>query len=257
MEERSSRPPLERSLQRRRLLSSNQLFRSISQCRMSADQPADEVAGDTVVEEAVAASFDVTAEEIRPTSADNVDLIIEQVIAETAQMGPAEEDPEVDASADGGQPDDTTEEKQWFDLPYEDIMAQMDADRPVVTPSDTDEEVETMDVGTDGGDQQVQIFVEEPEDMEISDDEQSVDERIDADEAMSLEDILFSIPVDVPLPSAAVDIMKIVLGQTVYIPGVDEGDWYKASLPKIHPEEKGKEPLQLKDPAKGKPPQEH
>ncbi|KZV31892.1 hypothetical protein F511_35467 [Dorcoceras hygrometricum] len=202
-----------------------------------ADQPADEVASDTVVEEAVAASVDVTAEEIRPTSADDVDLIIEQVIAETAQMGPAEEDPEVDASADGGQPDDTTEEKQWFDLPYEDIMAQMDADRPVVTPSDTDEEVETMDVGTDGGDQQVQIFVEEPEDVEISDDEQSVDERIDADEAMSLEDILFSIPVDVPLPSA--------------------GDWYKASLPKINPEEKGKEPLQLKDPAKGKPPQEH
>ncbi|KZV50803.1 hypothetical protein F511_16122 [Dorcoceras hygrometricum] len=206
-----------------------------------ADQPTEEVTGDTVVEEEVAASVDVTAEEIRPTSADDVDLIIEQVIAETSQMGPAEEDPEVDASADGGQPDDTTEEKQWFDLPYEDIMAQMDADRPVVTPSDTDEEVETMDVGTDGGDQQVHIFVEEPEDVEISDDEQSLDERIDEDEAMSLEDILFSIPVDIPLPSA----------------GVDEGDWYKASLPKIHPEEKGKEPLQLKYPAKGKPPQEH
>ncbi|KZV49498.1 hypothetical protein F511_15202 [Dorcoceras hygrometricum] len=39
--------------------------------------------------------------------------------------------------------------------------------------------------------------------------------------------------------------------------GVDEGDWYKARLPKIHPEENGKEPLQLKDPAKGKPPREH
>ncbi|KZV46588.1 hypothetical protein F511_40660 [Dorcoceras hygrometricum] len=74
---------------------------------------------------------------------------------------------------------------------------------------------------------------------------------------MSLEDILMSIPVEVPLPSTGVEITKIVLGQTVYIPGVDEGDWYKASLPKIHPEEKGKEPLQLKNPAKGKPPQEH
>ncbi|KZV36035.1 Brassinosteroid signaling positive regulator-related protein [Dorcoceras hygrometricum] len=180
-----------------------------------------------------------------------------QVIAETAQMGPAEEDLKVDASADGGQQDDTNEEKQWFDLRYEDIMAQMDADRPVVTPSDTDEEVETMDVGTVGGDQQVQIFVKEPEDEKISDDEQSVDEGIDADEAMSLEDILLSIPVDVPLPLAGVEITKIVLGQTVYIPGVDEGDWYNARLPKIHPEEKGKEPLQLKDPAKGKPPLEH
>ncbi|KZV40514.1 hypothetical protein F511_39973 [Dorcoceras hygrometricum] len=203
----------------------------VAEDEIHADQPADEFAGDTVVEEAVAASVDVTAEnvdeqmaepsadvetiveefaepavevtaeEIRPTSADDVDLIIEQVITETAQMGPP----------------DAAEERPWFDLPYEDIMVQMDADRPVVTPSDTDEEVETMDVGTDGGDQQVQIFVEEPEDVEISDDEQS----------------------------------------TVYILGVDEGDWYKASLPKIHPGEKGKEPLQLKDPDKGKPPQEH
>ncbi|KZV54869.1 hypothetical protein F511_37774 [Dorcoceras hygrometricum] len=127
-----------------------------------------------------------------------------------------------------------------------------------VTPSDTDEEVETMDVGTDGGDQQVQTFVEELEDEEMSgDDEQSVAEMIDADEAMSLEDILYSIPVDVPLPSAGVEITKITLGKEIKIPGVDERTWYLASLPQIPVDDKGKEPLMQKDQIKGKPPQEH
>ncbi|KZV52314.1 hypothetical protein F511_38252 [Dorcoceras hygrometricum] len=40
-----------------------------------------------------------------------------------------------------------------------------DAERPVVTASDTDEDVETMDVGAAGGDQQVQFSEEEPEDV--------------------------------------------------------------------------------------------
>ncbi|KZV32159.1 hypothetical protein F511_19380 [Dorcoceras hygrometricum] len=141
-----------------------------------------------------------------PSTTDDVDDIIQQVLTETAQLEPTDEgdpvdEPDVSGAHVEDQPAGPAAEKQWFDLPYEDIMAQMDADRPVVSPSDTDE------------------YVEEPEDVEISDDEHSVD--------------------------------------TVYIPGVDEGDWYKASLPKIHPEEKGKEPLQLKDPAKGKPPQEN
>ncbi|KZV43931.1 hypothetical protein F511_34190 [Dorcoceras hygrometricum] len=38
---------------------------------------------------------------------------------------------------------------------------------------------------------------------------------------------------------------------------VDEKTWYLASLPKISVDDKGKEPLQLIDPIKGKPPQEH
>ncbi|KZV18338.1 hypothetical protein F511_23936 [Dorcoceras hygrometricum] len=54
--------------------------------------------------------------------------------------------------------------------------------------------------------------------------------------------------VDVPLPSAGVEITKITLGQSIKIPGVDERTWYLASLPKIKPEEKGKKPLQEKDP---------
>ncbi|KZV29361.1 hypothetical protein F511_30852 [Dorcoceras hygrometricum] len=44
-------------------------------------------------------------------------------------------------------------EPHWFDLPYDDLIAKWDAERPVVTASDTDEDVETMDVGAAGGDQ--------------------------------------------------------------------------------------------------------
>ncbi|KZV17464.1 hypothetical protein F511_41320 [Dorcoceras hygrometricum] len=145
------------------------------------------------------------------------------VIADTAQMAPDAEDHGVGAPDVEDQPAGTTVgEKQWFDLPYEDIFAQMDADRPVVTPSDTDEEMETIGAGTGVGDQQLHSFVtadsrtdaaadyflEEPEEVEMSDDEKSVDERFDADEAMSL-------------------------------------------LPQIPVDDKGKEPLMEKDPVKG------
>ncbi|KZV17127.1 hypothetical protein F511_22245 [Dorcoceras hygrometricum] len=56
-------------------------------------------------------------------------------------------------------------EPHWFDLPYDDLIARWDAERPVVTASDTNEEEGTMDVGAAGGDQQVQFSVEEPEEI--------------------------------------------------------------------------------------------
>ncbi|KZV55047.1 hypothetical protein F511_11815 [Dorcoceras hygrometricum] len=229
------------------------------------EQPADEVAGETIVKEFDEPAVETTAEEIRTTSADDVDIITKQVIADTAQMGPDAEDHGVGAPDIEDQPAGTTVgEKQWFDLPNEYIFAQMDADRPVVTPSDTDEEMETIGAGTGVGDQQLHCFVTADsrtvaaadyfvEEVEMSDDEQSVDESIDADESMSLEDILLSIPVDVPLPSAGVDITKIILGKDIKIPGVDERTWYLASLPQIPVDDKGKEPLMEKDPVKGNP----
>ncbi|KZV57753.1 hypothetical protein F511_28832 [Dorcoceras hygrometricum] len=126
-----------------------------------------------------------------------------------------------------------TDERHWFDLPYDDLIARWDAERPVVTASDTVEDVETMDVGAAGGDQQVQFSEEEPEDVEMNDDKQSVDELIDADEKMSLEDILITIPVDVQLPSAGIEITKITMGKEIKIPGIDERTRYLASLPQI------------------------
>ncbi|KZV51351.1 auxin response factor 19-like [Dorcoceras hygrometricum] len=165
------------------------------------------------------------------------------------------------ATTDGeDQPAETAEERQWFDLPYEDIMAQLDAERPVVTASDIDEEMEQVDVFTEISvrDQQVQTFVEDPADEEMScDGEQAVDERIDADEAMSLEDIILSIPIDVPLPSTGVEITKITMGKEIKIPGVDERTWHLASLPRIKVDDKGKEPLKQKDSIKGRPHLEH
>ncbi|KZV27685.1 hypothetical protein F511_42055 [Dorcoceras hygrometricum] len=70
----------------------------------------------------VAEPLDV--EEPRCSSADAVDLIIQQVLDETRAA---------DAPADTAQPA-VTEEKLWFDLPYDDLVKQWEAERPVVRP---------------------------------------------------------------------------------------------------------------------------
>ncbi|KZV53982.1 hypothetical protein F511_40018 [Dorcoceras hygrometricum] len=242
-----------------------------SEDEIPADPPADEVAGETAdVEAADEVSNDEPAAgdatrinepttqpavtefvNEEPSTADDVDIIIEQVLADTAQISVDEEEQVVRTLGEGNQPAGTAKEPQWFDLPYVDLIARWDAERPVVTASDTDEEEETMDVGAAGGDQQVQFSVEEPEGMEMS------DELIDADEKMSLDEILLTIPAELTLPSAAWEVTKITIGTEIKIPGVDEKTWYLASLPQIPVDAKGKEPLQFKDPIKGKPPQEH
>ncbi|KZV16157.1 dystroglycan-like [Dorcoceras hygrometricum] len=131
----------------------------------------------------VAEPLDV--EEPRCSSADAVDLIIQQVLDETRAA---------DAPADTAQPA-VSEEKHWFDLPYEDLVARWEAERPVVTASDTDEDVATVDVAPADGDQQVQEFVA-PISAEVP---------LSADEKMSLDDILLTIPVDIPLPSSCME----------------------------------------------------
>ncbi|KZV35880.1 hypothetical protein F511_36729 [Dorcoceras hygrometricum] len=166
----------------------------------------------------VAPSVEVPAEETRCSSADDMDVIIQQVIEETR---------EVDASADRHEPA-ATEERHWFDLPYEDLIEKWAAERPVVTASDTDEEDVPMDVGT-----------------------------ADEDQQKSLEDILLEIPVDVPLPSTGMEITKIVMGQEMKIPGVTEKTWFLSSLPQIPVDHNGKEILVEKDPIQGNPAQEH
>ncbi|KZV48606.1 hypothetical protein F511_27209 [Dorcoceras hygrometricum] len=66
-----------------------------------------------------------------------------------------------------------------------------------------------------------------------------------------------AIPVDVPLPSAGMEITKIVMGKTIKIPGVTEKTWFLNSLPRIPANDKGKEILVEKNPIKGNPDQEH
>ncbi|KZV16962.1 scopoletin glucosyltransferase-like [Dorcoceras hygrometricum] len=191
----------------------------------AVEQPADV---ETIVEAFDESSVEGTAEEIRPPSTDDVDNIIEQVLTETVHFEADEEDNGVGTSDVGDQPAGAADDSvPWNNLPYEVLIAR-DSERVFETASDTDdEEMETIDVG----DQQLQTvdaavsradaaadyFVEEP----VEETETEAGE-LSADEAKSIEDILMTIPVDVPLPSAGVEITKITLGKDIKIPGVDE-----------------------------------
>ncbi|KZV35448.1 splicing factor 3B subunit 1-like [Dorcoceras hygrometricum] len=74
------------------------------------------------------------------------------------------------------------------------------------------------------------------------------------EESMSIEDILKQIPEEMMLPSVTVaEITRIKFGLGIEIPGVNEGDWYKASLPRIATSDKGKAPFVAKDEIKGHP----
>ncbi|KZV48230.1 hypothetical protein F511_43972 [Dorcoceras hygrometricum] len=193
------------------------------------------VAAEALPIQQVAESLDV--EEPRCSSADAVDLIIQQVLNETRAA---------DAPADIAQPA-VAEEKHWFDLPYEDLVKQWEAERPVVTASDTEEDIATLDVAPADGDQQVQEFVA-PISAEVT---------LSTDEQMSLDDILLTIPVDIPLPSSSMEITKIAMGKSVKIPGVTKWTWFLKSLPRIPADDKGKQILVEKDPVKGNPAKEH
>ncbi|KZV38814.1 hypothetical protein F511_32696 [Dorcoceras hygrometricum] len=177
-------------------------------------------------------------EEPRCSSADAVDLIIQQVLDETR----ADEAP-----ADTTEPA-VTEKKNWFDLPYEDIVKQWEAENPVVTASDTeDEDVATADVAPADPVQQVEEIV-----MPLS-----AEEELSEDEKTSLDDILLSIPVDIPLPSTCMEVTQIKMGQMIKIPGVTKWTWFLKQLPSIPADDKGKELLVEKDPVRGNPVKEH
>ncbi|KZV43958.1 hypothetical protein F511_22609 [Dorcoceras hygrometricum] len=91
---------------------------------------------------------------------------------------------------------------------------------------------------------------------EFSEDTEAKAVEKSADEAMYIDDIFMYIPAEVRLPSAGVKITKIIFGGTIHIPGVDKWSWYKASIPKIPEDDKGKELLIEKDPVKGNPVEE-
>ncbi|KZV57462.1 hypothetical protein F511_32853 [Dorcoceras hygrometricum] len=194
-----------------------------------------EVAEEAIPIQQVAEPLDV--EEPRCSSADAVDLIIQQVLDETRAA---------DAPADIAQPA-VTEEKNWFYLPYDDLVKQWEAERPVVTASDTEDEIATVDVAPAVGVQQVEEFVAPI----------SAEDTLSADEQMSLDDILLTIPVDIPLPSTCMEVTKITMGKSVKIPGVSKWTWFLQSLPRIPVNDKGKQILVEKDPVKGNPAKEH
>ncbi|KZV38356.1 hypothetical protein F511_22105 [Dorcoceras hygrometricum] len=163
-----------------------------------------------------------TSEELRTTSADDVDIIIDQVIAETAQLEMDEGEPDVSKTDVGAQETHRADETdQWFNLSYEELYS---TDIPVETASDTDEDIEIVYFGTAVGDQKLQTLAEN---------ERSADASA------------------VYIATEPVDIVEMAADE--HSVRVDEGNWYKASLPKIPATDKGKAPLQIKDPIKGKP----
>ncbi|KZV16424.1 dystroglycan-like [Dorcoceras hygrometricum] len=197
---------------------------------------------ETSVRECFEPAVEVPAEEKRCSSADDVDFIIQQdpsAIDETSVRECFE--PAVEVLAE-----ETSE--TLVRSSYEDLIEKWAAERPVVSASDTDEEDVPMDVGTADGDQHVQCLEEK---SAVNDD------LLNADEQMSLDDIILTIPVDVPLPSSSMDITKIVMGNEIKIPGVTERTWFQSSLPSIPADHKGKTILVEKDPIKGNPTQEH
>ncbi|KZV51333.1 chromosome condensation complex protein [Dorcoceras hygrometricum] len=153
---------------------------------------------------------------------------------------------EADAPADIAQPA-VTEEKHWFDLPYGDLVKQWEAERPVVTASDTEEDIAIVVVAPAVEVQQVEESVAPI----------SVVEMLSADEQMSLDDILLTIPVDIPLPSTCMEVTKITMGKSIKIPGINKWTWFLKSLPSIPAGDKGKDILVEKDPVKGNPVKEH
>ncbi|KZV42976.1 dystroglycan-like [Dorcoceras hygrometricum] len=188
-------------------------------------------------------------------NADDVDHIILQVLSETAQSV-------------------STAEVPWFVLPF--IRADRDTERVIETASDSANamaiEVESQDlpavrdsVVSTVGEQEIPAFGEQlmgsndelSADTEAETVEKSVDEFFDDDETRSLEDIMLSIPLDISLPSASMEITKIQMGKEIKIPEINERTWFLNSLPKISADNKGKAILVEKDPMKGNPAQEH
>ncbi|KZV49209.1 hypothetical protein F511_40602 [Dorcoceras hygrometricum] len=117
------------------------------------------------------------------------------------------------------------------------LLIMLRNDSPVVTPSDIDEEEETIDVGAAGGDQQVQFSTEGTTD----------------DELLSIEEHQARIPFNASLPSTlAPTITPIRFGQGIEFREVDA---YKASLPQIDASDKGKGIL-VEDDVQGHPARE-
>ncbi|KZV56811.1 dystroglycan-like [Dorcoceras hygrometricum] len=84
-----------------------------------------------------------TAEEPVEQPAAEEDISADQPVDKvTGVVGVEEVAAEIDASADRDKPADTNEERQWFDISHEELIAKWAAERLFATPDDTDEEIE-------------------------------------------------------------------------------------------------------------------
>ncbi|KZV07169.1 hypothetical protein F511_45349 [Dorcoceras hygrometricum] len=190
--------------------------------RMLVLEAEDEIVDDQPAAEAATGMLEPVIENEQAVDQPAVGtVLVEPVVEKSPVVEPAVEIPEADTAVD-----------RMFVEPVVDSVSGSVSEQAVATvvnegPSTTDDVddiiqqvlTETAQLETtDEGDP----VDESDEEMELDVEEQS------ADEAMSLEDILMSIPVEVPLPYAGVDITKITMGKEIKIPGVDEWTWYLA-----------------------------
>ncbi|KZV45863.1 hypothetical protein F511_30181 [Dorcoceras hygrometricum] len=150
-----------------------------------------------------------------------------------------------------GSADEIVEEETCLEKQREEPTADVVVNEPVVV-TFVEKEKETSGDDLDSIIQQIledtaQFEVDRMIDVENDPDE----ERRTDDEFITLEEILSTIPAGCSLPSTTGEVTKIQLAKSIQFRVVDEGDWYKASLPKISSAEKGKAPLHEKDPIKG------
>ncbi|KZV27491.1 hypothetical protein F511_24763 [Dorcoceras hygrometricum] len=211
----------------------------------SADEIVEEetAVGGTAEKDSVPARADIVDKEI--STADDVDNIIEQIIAETAQFETDVGGSNIGETNFGVQAVQRADEMEhWFNISYEEFVAR-EADSMVESGSDTDEEiVAAKATGTDTVMGAADLV--DTEELSLAKDVATMMESEDTG----------SIPVDVMLPSVtAAEITRIKFAPCIKISGVHEGDWYKASLPQISTSEKGKAPL-VKDTIKGHPARE-
>ncbi|KZV35247.1 hypothetical protein F511_43157 [Dorcoceras hygrometricum] len=189
----------------------------------------------------------VVEQQRKKTNADDVDNIIDQVISKTEQMEIDMEEPSITISDDIVVEDTerSTADDDMSGLKQPSKIIEMVKENE----SEKDKEIEpvyfslakSVATMTDSEDTEPLIKVLELNDKSKSD-----------EESISIEDILKKIPMDMMLPSAtATEITRIKVGLGIEISGVNEGDWYKASLTRIATSEKGKASLVSEDEIKG------
>ncbi|KZV46811.1 rho GTPase-activating protein 1-like [Dorcoceras hygrometricum] len=175
---------------------------------------------------------------------DDVDTIIEKILADTAQM-----ETDVGETDVEGQVEKRSGETERVINVIVDEFSALDfhvftneAEQLVETGSDTEDETETA-------------MKEELEPLSKVL-ETSVSPTPD-DESLSIEEHLAQIPDGMMLPSiTAVEPTKIKFCSGIEIRGVEAGDLYKTNLPKIAATDKGKKPLEEPDTVKGHPARE-
>ncbi|KZV52842.1 hypothetical protein F511_37456 [Dorcoceras hygrometricum] len=208
--------------------------------------------------------------ELEITGVDDIEKIVEQPPKRKLRLGPGSDDEtetvENEPTVEEPVLDTSAETAKLFELEItgvddiEKIVEQQDKE---LTADDVDTIIEKILADTT----QMESGVVEPKVAEEiatgTDIEEQVEQRSEditveiSEESMSIEDLLQQIPGDALLPSVlAVEPTRIKFSNVISIPGVADGDLYKASLPKIALTDKGKAPLVEAGVAKGHPAQE-